>query len=399
MTLERTVEGLEARLWPRGFGRVVNAGFLGVWLCGWLAGECLALWFLVRGALSLLTGEPPQPDAPPLPLAPAVLAGLFLLVWLAFWTLGGYLAARELLRVISSSDHIVARPDSLVVHRRLGPFLSTKTLPRPDVLRVYAIARKGRVLAETPEGPVELTLLARGAECESLARALGEALGMSEAGTNAASLPEGWREVHDAEEGAALLRDPDLRRARGRAGWCITALLALFVVALATRFIDHPHALPLAAGLSALTAVLAWGSFRLSHTRLEWRLDSGLIRYRRRSADGVQELFEGRSLELVESSDSDGDPWFTLNAVAAGAPPPPSVPTWSDRKQRRQIAREMDDPTVPRRLGAWLARRTGLPLADRTTAEHKKKELQALIARLEAGSRFSRFLARHARRD
>ena len=51
---ERTERGFEARLQPRGAGRLFGAAFLLVWLCGWLAGESVALWFLVRGAFALV---------------------------------------------------------------------------------------------------------------------------------------------------------------------------------------------------------------------------------------------------------------------------------------------------------------------------------------------------------
>ena len=50
--------GYEARLQRRGAGRYVSAAFLGAWLCGWLMGECFALWVLIRGAVALLPGEP-----------------------------------------------------------------------------------------------------------------------------------------------------------------------------------------------------------------------------------------------------------------------------------------------------------------------------------------------------
>ena len=60
------MEGLEFRLRPGGPGRWFKAAFLGVWLCGWAAGEAFALWALVIGARALLTGEPPKPGAAPL---------------------------------------------------------------------------------------------------------------------------------------------------------------------------------------------------------------------------------------------------------------------------------------------------------------------------------------------
>src|SRR5882762_6825090 len=92
---ERTSQGWEIQFKSRGPARFLGAAFLGFWLCGWAAGESFAVWMLGKGALSLLTGEPPSSGGRPLPLGPTLGAGIFLLVWLSFWTLGGILALRE----------------------------------------------------------------------------------------------------------------------------------------------------------------------------------------------------------------------------------------------------------------------------------------------------------------
>ena len=83
------------RLRPRGIGRFFSAGFLGLWLCGWAAGEAIVLWLLIQGAAALLTGRPPEPGRAPLDPAIALVAGLFMIFWLAFWTAGGALAMRQ----------------------------------------------------------------------------------------------------------------------------------------------------------------------------------------------------------------------------------------------------------------------------------------------------------------
>src|SRR2546428_13472131 len=95
---ERTMDGLEFRLRPRGPGRWFKAAFLGLWLCGWAAGEAFALWALVIGARALLTGEPPKPAAAPLQVGAALGMGAFLLAWLAVWTLGGIAAGTPTLQ-------------------------------------------------------------------------------------------------------------------------------------------------------------------------------------------------------------------------------------------------------------------------------------------------------------
>ena len=395
MTPERTPEGLEARLKPRGFGRFISAVFLLVWLCGWAAGECFALWLLIKGGLGFLSGNPPLNGSQPMTAGFALMIGLFLLLWLSFWTLGGYLAGREFLRLLWSEDRIVARSDALVLHRRIGPFRSTRTIQRSDLLRVHATP-KCRLVAETAAGSVELTSLARGPECQALASVFQQEMGLkADELRQDVSLPERWSEVADAEGGIALVENEPQRRARGRIAWGLTALAASLTLALVALSKDRPDQLSMAVVLGAISALLAWYSWRTTHTRLEWRLEPGRLRLRRRSSRWMKDLFEGSSLELVETSDSDGDRWFTLYAVAAGAPQLETAPLPWDRKHRRKLEHVMDDSSAPRRLGAWLARRAGLRLEDRTTAEHKKQDLAALIAKLESGGRFSRWMAKH----
>jgi len=88
MTPERPAEGLVLRLKPRGIVRFISSAFLGVWLCGWAVGETFVLWMLLTGALSLLTGRPPEPGREPLQLGPTLVVGAFLLVWLISLFLG-----------------------------------------------------------------------------------------------------------------------------------------------------------------------------------------------------------------------------------------------------------------------------------------------------------------------
>lgn len=95
------------RFRPRGPGRFFVAGFLSLWLGGWMAGEIFALWFLWN---SLTTGQGPLP------------AVLFMLVWVCFWSLGGMFALGQVLRCLWSEDRLVLREDGrLELRCRLGP--------------------------------------------------------------------------------------------------------------------------------------------------------------------------------------------------------------------------------------------------------------------------------------
>src|SRR5881396_2695801 len=98
MMLEQTGSGWETRLKINGASRFLGAPFLAFWLAGWAVGEVFALSLLAVGACSLVTGRPPGSGHNPLTLGVALPVGLFLLFWLTFWTFGGFLAGRELLR-------------------------------------------------------------------------------------------------------------------------------------------------------------------------------------------------------------------------------------------------------------------------------------------------------------
>jgi len=136
MTCERTFEGLEIRLQPRGAGRFLAAAFLGLWLCFWVVGGAGVLFLLGAGAWALAMGEPlPGEDAAPGGGA-VVFVGLFLLVWLTIWTVGGVAAIRELGRLLFGRERIIARPDGLRIVRTVGPFSRVQELSRTDLRRL-----------------------------------------------------------------------------------------------------------------------------------------------------------------------------------------------------------------------------------------------------------------------
>src|SRR5512133_1729810 len=149
MKTNRTPEGLEATLSSSGFGRFITAAFLGLWLLFWTAGEGFALWMLVKGAWALLTGEPPEPGRDPLGAEGALPMGLFLLIWVSFWTLGGILAGREFLRLLFGRDIVRARAEALEIVHSYGLFRSHKDIPREDLRRFYQRPRRGALCVET----------------------------------------------------------------------------------------------------------------------------------------------------------------------------------------------------------------------------------------------------------
>src|SRR5215831_9835582 len=115
MAWETTESGLIAELKVKRFARYIVAGFLACWLAGWTVGETFAIGVLAVGAWSLVTGRPPGFGHEPITATAALAVGLFLLIWLSFWTLGGIAAGRELLRLLFGRDRFMVRPDGLQI--------------------------------------------------------------------------------------------------------------------------------------------------------------------------------------------------------------------------------------------------------------------------------------------
>jgi hypothetical protein len=138
----------------------------------------------------------------------------------------------------------------------------------------------------------------------------------------------------------------------------------------------------------------------------------------------VRDVFEARRLELNVSTDSDGDEWYALDALSddtsssptTGASDPTRVHnrpitasiniTWTVRsngpgstsvvfdKSRRRIVSAMNDAIVPRRLGAWLSSRAGIPLEDHSTPETRTADLRALREQLEQSGTLGRVVGK-----
>ena len=122
MHISRSDAGFQVVLRSSGLGRFLGAGFLGVWLTGWAAGEAFALWILVVGGWSFVTNQPPSAGHDPISLGVAVLGGLFLTFWLSLWTLGGIAALWEFLRLLCGKDRIEVTVDEVKIDNGYGLF-------------------------------------------------------------------------------------------------------------------------------------------------------------------------------------------------------------------------------------------------------------------------------------
>ena len=411
---------LELRFRPAGPGRWLEALFLGVWLLGWLAGESLALAGLGLGLRSLVTGQalPGQAGTPP--LAALLPLGTFLLVWVSFWSLGGVLAARQLLRCLWAQDSLTLTASHLEWRRQLGPFQRVRRLERRAIEAVW-LGRRGSgqpLLARVAGRQLELTNLGSLEQRRQAAERLQQALqsrGLSSAtpsavaartataGADAAArsdlgrpvlLPEEWECLEPSFSAPLLVPARRLRRRQA----LLASLLALpldgGLVLLLRQAWSEPELWPLSLMLAAVALASSWGALWLHWGRREWRLESRQLVAQRRFAGHVQELFSARALELQESSDSDGDRWYTLRATELQ--PARSGPARPPRSA--VLCRTLHDPAEPRALGQWLARRTQIAWDDQVPTEPEREaahraELQRLKQQLAASGRLGQWLA------
>ncbi|NOT35428.1 MAG: hypothetical protein HOP12_14885 [Candidatus Eisenbacteria bacterium] len=335
----RTDEGLEFRFRPQGFGRFFSAAFLSVWLMGWAVGEAVASWVLFRGARALLAGEPLAQQVSPQSPAAMLGIGLFLLFWLAFWTLGGIAAIGALLEAVWAEDRLIVNAEGLRRVRSRGPFRSTQQIAREELRRVSLARRFQRLVAETDRKSIELTGLGTPAERTAAHEAITKELRLDSMSAQRLGqvLPEAWEDTVSPEGERVVI----------------------------------PRA-------------WKW----LARLRTEWRLGSRRITLRRRVGSNVRDLFEGQSLELTVRNDSDGDDWFALEAIghsldtaraSAGGGP-----------VRRKLASSLHDPAVPKQLGEWLSRVCDLPLEDRTGERTTAVDLTQLRQQLESSGALGR---------
>jgi hypothetical protein len=94
--------------------------FVGAWLCGWCCGEVVALTMII-GTM----GKNP--------------AGLFILVWLALWTIGGFFAFRLFIWNIMGKEVISIGQGQLTVAKKGMLFFKPKTYDLNEVRNIRAV--------------------------------------------------------------------------------------------------------------------------------------------------------------------------------------------------------------------------------------------------------------------
>ena len=390
------MDSLELRFRPSGAGRWIEATFLSVWLLGWAAAEIIVLGLLGGGAWAWLQGRPlpGQPQA----LVAVLPVAAFLVVWLSFWTLGGVLALRQWLRCFWAEDRLTLTATDLEWRQRLGPWVRRRTLPRRAIQAVRLAQRRsdrsGPLIAQLEDRQLELTQLGTPEQRRQAAERLSEALenqAISPPAEERAALPREWECVKISFDCAVLVPNRRMRRRSGLA----MALIALPVDAgwllLLTQIGPRPDQLPLLLMLTLIATAASWSALWLGLGRREWRLDRGELVAQRRFAGRVTRLFAARALELRESSDEDGDLWYSLQATELrslgariGAP--------------QVLCRSLHDPDEPRALGRWLMQRTGIAFRDQVPSEAERQAirqeaLEHLRTQLRSSGRLGRWVA------
>src|SRR5882672_8533619 len=286
---------------PQGFFRFIPATFLGLWLCGWTAGEGVALWFLGNGVCALMSGGALGSGPIRIQQGAAFGVGAFLLLWLAIWTVAGIAAMQEFFRLIAGEDRISSESAGLVVVQMRGPF-RRKLEFRRDSLRRLLLTFRGALAVETPKGTVELSSLGTREEREAAVSALRSELGLSDPdrGSDPIELPPGWEEIITPEGERAVVPDHAKRRVQARIAGAAALVLAAAAAAAVRESLSQARFIAFAIQLTLGAIVLACAAVWLARGRMEWRIGNGLVTLRRRFGAGVRDVFEARGFERSE---------------------------------------------------------------------------------------------------
>jgi hypothetical protein len=346
--MERTFENGRQVVVVRSSGpaRWIAAGFLCFWLCGWAMGEVAGLGLLL-GVAGLLGGAEVR-WLPRLPAGAAAPAALFALLWTSFWTLGGVLAIREVLRLLWGVDRIEYDAAGITRIARIGPFVSTRTFAREEI-RGVALHRTALSIL-TARGPVPLVQGGSRAEQSELKSDLERTLALGQA-VRPPELPASWESGVDLEGMPVLQRRPALRQRQGALVGFLAAGLGAAALVLARRAMSgsDPRLWVPAAILGAFASGAAAGAAWLGFGREAIRMRAGQAEVHRWLAGRKQiEIFAPVSLALEHSTDGDGDDLYRLVMVGPSA--------------RKNVAQSLYQPDEPLEIGRWMAQKLGCEL-------------------------------------
>lgn len=355
------LNGIGVELRPKGWLRYFGVAFLTVWLCGWLVGEVLAIAVLLA-----CLGQTFAPEVLsrwlPARLTPAggagLAIGLFISVWLTFWTFGGIAAIGQWLRTLGGFDRLAIEAGDLTWASGFGPFTwARKRWPRGQVRAIRTGGRYDALLVDTDKGPATLTNLGSPEERRALRDYLRRALGLASTevikARDAEHVPTGWVWQQDMVGGPALINDPTIRAKQARTLVIVAAVLGAGLIAWVVR---AATAGSLSAGtvigfmvLSFIESAFVLGALQMMKGGTFLRPHAGALEIERRmlGRPSVTRM-EPVTLSVERSTDSDGDAYFRLIAFGPDG--------------RQTLASSLHDPRQPLHLGRWLASRLNTEL-------------------------------------
>jgi hypothetical protein len=273
MSVERTAEGLRVGLKSRGVARFVSAAFLAFWLCIWAVGESIVLAIVVIGGKALLTGRPPEPGRDPLDPGPAVVVGVFLIVWLTMWTIGGIAALGELVRLLWAEDRFAVSMDRLTITWVRGPFRSVRSYEQDTIRRISLVGRHEHLALEDTSRRTVTSGLGSRAERVEAATALRTELHVPEPPPAGTVIPRAWEEVLTPEGERALAPNPSTRRVQARVAGVVTMALAAVTLLLMRESVGRHDLMIPALLFLVFTGSLGAGTVWLARGRSEWRIE------------------------------------------------------------------------------------------------------------------------------
>lgn len=370
MTTDRGPNGDAFSLKPSGWGRYIfDIPFLAVWLTFWLVFEAAVLALLggiVAGVLGRALGFTVSFASRLSPDGSAPFFLLFLLVWLAMWTLGGIAAGTHFLRTLAGRDVISLSPAGLELDWHAGPFRRRRTIAHRDIRRVRMNLQGDALVVDTATGTVDITKFGTREERAAILDSLQKRLVLPDDAQakrlDADTAPPDWEvEVEGTETRLSWPRRRD-RRIVAAILWAIAAMVIVTGLLPALHWgpppLDLESARPvsdsggftgaqLAAGGVGLLLAL-WASW-VTWGRSEWIVGSGHMTWRRRFGTWQRERsFENATLDIERTFDSDGDARFTLRV--------------GNETARRKISSSLHESADLERLAAWLSARTRFPV-------------------------------------
>jgi len=343
------ITGSSASLRPSGIGRYFSAVFLAAWLTGWLIGELVALSFLVflvRSVAGSVAGSAwPIPGGEWIAGGAAGFVFLFLLIWLALWTVGGVAAITELLRSLAGEDLVLVQSSGVELARRAGPFRRVRMFERARIRRVRLRRHDKAVVMDTPSGTELVTKFGTADDRRAVVEWLRSRLSLPEHDTRVdpTAPPPGWTMTTEGGTTHLTRTDPQTRRTGSLIMWAIVAFMGLIWYG-ASATVSAGSAIAM-----VLTLVVTFGAAWVTWSRREWRVRSGELTAHTTFLTWQRERsFQSARLEVALWTDSDSDNRYTLDVI--------------DSQGKRTIASEINDEAGTVDLGRWLSARTGFPL-------------------------------------